>query len=139
MPTPDRKYRQPRRLNAVSVTLLAVLFCAGYFAFACWPAMALHSDVKSLLDDALPRLYRANLLPEPESSIGAEEVRQEVLGRLTKLGIPDPEDSFRMTRDPHTVALSVRLRTAIDLKLIHRKIPLTLNPRVETSAERVTY
>ena len=117
MPTPDRKYRQPRRLNAVSVTLLVVLFCAGYFAFACWPTMALHSDVKSALDDALPKLYRANLLPEPESSIGIEQVRQDVLARLTLLGIPDPESALSMSHDSHTVALSVRLRTAIDLKL----------------------
>ena len=139
MATPDRKYRQPRRFNAVSLALLLALFAAAYVAFASWPTVALHADVKSLLEDALPRLYRANLLPEPESTVGSEEIRQGVIEKLTALGIADPENALTISRDARVVAMAVRLRTAIDLKLIHRKIPLTLNPRVETSAERVSF
>jgi hypothetical protein len=44
-----------------------------------------------------------------------------------------------MTRDSKLVAISVRLETAVDLKVLGKKIPLTLNPRVETSASRVSY
>jgi hypothetical protein len=132
-------YRQPRRINAVSVTLLVLLVAAGYVGFCAWPVIALNADVKSALEDALPHLYRANLLPEPESTTGAEEVRQSLIERLTALGIPAPDASLAIARDARTVAITVRVTTEIDLKLIRKKIPLALNPRVATSAERVTY
>ena len=74
MANASRTYTQPRRINAVSVTLLLLVAAAGYVAFSAWPVVSLYSDVKTTLDDALPRLYRANLLPESEAAIGTEEV-----------------------------------------------------------------
>jgi hypothetical protein len=134
-----RTYKQPRRLNAVSLALLLLAGGAGYLGFSSWPVIALNSDVKNVLEDALPRLYRANLLPEPESTIGTEEVKQALIEKLTALGIADPEAAMTITRDVRLVALAVKIDTTIDLKLAGRKIPITLNPRAETSAARVSY
>ena len=134
-----RRYRQPRRINAVSVALLVLLAVAGYTAVSAWPVVALNTEIKNLLGDALPRLHRANLLPEPESTIGADQIRLDLVGKLTSLGIANPEAALTITRNTHVVAIVTRIDTEIDLKLIRRKIPLTLNPRVETTAERVSY
>lgn len=139
MANASRKYTQPRRVNAVSITLLLLSLAACYLAFAAWPVISLHADVKSALEDALPRLYRANLLPDSESEIGAEEVRQTLIEKLTALDIPDPGTAMTITRDARVVAIRVKLDTAIDLKVIGKKIRVTLNPRVETSAARVSY
>lgn len=134
-----RTYTQPRRINVVSVTLLLLLAAAVYVGLAAWPVITLNADVKTVLEDALPRLYRTNLLPEPESSLGGEQVRQAVIEKLGALGIPDPETALTITRDARTVAIAVKTTTAIDLKLVRKKIPVTLSPRVETSAERVSF
>lgn len=139
MGSDTRKYKQPRRLNAVSVVLLASLAAVGYVAFSAWPVVTLNADVKNVIEDALPRLYRANLLPEDEATIGADQIRLDLIGKLTSLGVSDPETALTITRDAHVVAIATRITTAIDLKLLRRKIPLTLNPRVETAAARVSY
>lgn len=134
-----RSYRQPRRLNFVSITLLLFLAVAGYVGFAAWPVLSLNANVRSAMDDALPKLYRANLLPDTEGATVADEARRMLVEKLAALGVADADGVVTMSRDQKTVAIAVRLDTAIDLKLVGKKIPVTLNPRVETSAARVTY
>lgn len=134
-----RSYRQPRRLNPVSISLLLFLAIAGYLGFAGWPVIALNANVRSVMEDALPKLYRANLLPDTEAAMAADEARRVLVERLTALGVANADGVLTMTRDSKTVAIAVRLDTAVDLKLVGKKIPLTLNPRVETSAARVSY
>lgn len=133
------KYRQPSGLNLVSVTLLLVLAAVGYAGYAAWPVIALDAGVKSVIEDALPRLYRANLLPEPEATLGAEQVRQSVAEELTRLGIDDAAAALSMSRDTERVVLAVTLHRVIELTPIHQRIPITLTPRVTTSAARVSY
>lgn len=139
MATGGRGYRQPRRLNAVSISVVLVLAVLGYTAFVAWPVIALNADVRSAMDDVLPKVYRANLLPEGESAVAADEARKLLLDKLTTLGVANPDTALSITRDAQTVAISVRLETAVNLKLLGKKLPLTLNPRVETSAARVAY
>jgi hypothetical protein len=134
-----RRYRQPRRLNVVTISLLALLLIAGYVGYAAWPVISLNADVRSAMEDVLPKLYRANLLPDPESTVASDDARHALVERLTALGIVNADNVLTMTRNPNLVAIAVKLDTAIDLKLVGKKIPLTLNPRVETSAARVSY
>lgn len=134
-----RGYRQPRRLNVVSISLALFLVITGYAAFAAWPVISLNADVRSALDDALPKVYRANLLPEGESALAVEEARRLLLDKLITLGVSNPDGALTITRDARTVAIAVKVQTAIDLKVIGKKIPVTLDPRVETSAARVSY
>lgn len=134
-----RSYRQPRRLNPVSVTLLVFVALVGYLGYVGWPVIALHANVRSAMEDALPKLYRANLLPDTEAAIAADETRRVLLEKLAALGLANAESVLTMTRDSKTVAIAVRVDTALDLKIAGKKVPLTLNPRVETSAARVSY
>jgi hypothetical protein len=131
-------YRQPRALNLVSATLLLVAAALGYVGYAAWPLVALNADLKNVVEDAVPRLYRANLLPEPESSQSAEQLRQAVVEQLTRLGIENAESALSLSRDEHRVAVALRIRRALDLKLIHYSIPITLHPSAATSAARVS-
>jgi hypothetical protein len=132
-------YKQPRRLNAVSLTLLGLALLAAYIGYEAWPTVTLNADLSSAVEDALPRLYRANLLPEPESSVAADEIQQSLVDKLGALGMDHPEQLVTITRDLKTVAVRVRTRVVVDLPLLHLKLPITLNPHAETSAERVVY
>jgi hypothetical protein len=131
-----RGYRKPRRLNVVSISLVLFLVVAGYAAFTAWPVVSLNADVSSALDDVLPKIYRANLLPEAESAVAVEEARHLLLDKLTALGVTTPDAALTITRNAQVVAISVKVDTAVELKVIGKKIPVTLNPRVETSAAR---
>ncbi|MES1207123.1 MAG: hypothetical protein ABUS79_14395 [Pseudomonadota bacterium] len=121
------------------MTLLLLVLAAAYVAYAAWPVIVLNAGVKDALEDAVPVLYRANLLPEPESTTGTDEVRRVLLDKLAALGVADPQTALTITRDPRIVAIEARIDAAIDLKLIGKQIPWKLRPRVETSAERVSY
>jgi hypothetical protein len=132
-------YKQPRRLNAVSLTLLGLALLAAYIGYEAWPTVTLNADLASAVEDALPRLYRANLLPEPESSVAADEIRQSLVDKVGALGLDQPEELVTITRDAKTVAVRVRARVMVTLALLHLKLPITLSPHAETSAERVSY
>ena len=132
-------YKQPRRINAVSVTLAVLVLAAAYVGYRAWHVVSLHADVKNVMEEALPRLYRANLLPDPECNIAAEEVRANLVEKLTALGIGEPEKALTLSRDPQEVAITVRIVSTMELPAIGRRFPVTLAPRVHTSAARVVY
>lgn len=132
-------YKQPRRLNAVSLTLLGLALLAAYIGYQAWPTVALNADLASAVEDALPRLYRANLLPEPESSVAADEIKQSLVDKLGALGMDHPEELVTIARDQKTVAVRVRVRVVVNLTLLHLELPITLSPHAETSAERISY
>lgn len=132
-------YKQPRAINAVSLTLFAIVGLAGYAAFAGWPILTLNADIKSAMEDALPRLYRANLLPEPESTTAADQIRQSLTEQLTQLGIEQADAMLHVVRDSTSVAIDVNVVRSLDLKWLHLKFPVRLHPHVETSAARVSY
>ena len=132
-------YKQPRRINVVSLTLAALLLVASYVGYRAWPVVSLRADVKDVMDEALPRLYRANLLPEPDSTIAAEEVRTNLIEKFVVLGIGEPDKALTFSRDPQEVAITVRIVATMELPAIGRRFPVTLAPRVHTSAARVVY
>ena len=134
-------YKQPRRINAVSVTLAVLVVLAGYLGFHAWPVIALNADLKNALEDAMPKLYHANLLPEPEATVSADQVRQALVDKMTELGVEDADGALTINRDSERVSLSAHVNTAVRLGPLGfgKTIPWTLSPAVETSATRVSY
>jgi hypothetical protein len=132
-------YKQPRRINVVSVLVVLAVLAAGFVGYRAWPVISLRADVKDAFLDALPRLYRANLLPEPEASVAAAEVRKTVVDKLATLGIADAERALSIGRSAEEVAITIELRTAIDLGPVGPRVPVSLSPRAATSAARVSY
>jgi hypothetical protein len=132
-------YKQPRRLNVVTLTILAVVGVAGYVGFSAWPVLSQYANVKTELEDALPRLYHANLSPDPDGTLMTEEVRQEVLKRLDRLAVPDAAKNLIIERNTKTVGIRISYLTVLALQGTSRRFPLTLAPHVETSAERVNW
>ena len=132
-------YKQPRRLNAVTLALLVFGAAAAWAGISAWPVISQYADVKSELEDALPRLYHANLSPDPDASIMVEEVRQQLLKRLDRLAIPDAARNLILERSPKTVSIGLKYATTLSLRGTQKRFALNLSPHVATSAERVDW
>ena len=55
------RYKQPNAINGVSIGLVVLVAATVWIGLSAWPVIALNSNVKNELNDALPRIYRANL------------------------------------------------------------------------------
>ena len=132
-------YKQPSRINSVSIVLVLILALGGWVGLSAWPVIAAHANVKSELDEALPRAYRANLLPEPTSTQAIASLHDELIGKLPALGVTDPKCLVVITRDAKTVSIEARYTAALVLRGTRKSYPLSFTPRVETDAARVQW
>jgi hypothetical protein len=132
------KYKQPRRINAVSVSLLLVVGAGAWVAVSAWPIIALNANVKNELGETLPRAYKANLLPEPTSSESLSRIHDELAESIKKLGVTDPKADVVISRGK-TIAVQVRYKATLTLKGLEKSYELTMEPKVETDAARVEW
>ncbi|HEX3698436.1 MAG TPA: hypothetical protein VH374_23890 [Polyangia bacterium] len=131
-------YKQPRRLNAVSVTLFLFLGAAAWLGISAWPLIALSGNVKNELGEALPRAYKANLLPEPTSTEGIARIHDELVESLKKIGVTDPKLQVLVTRAKN-ISVEARYKATLSLKGVDKTYDLDMNPKVETDAARVEW
>ncbi len=84
------KYKRPRKINAVSVTLGLILFVAGYLAYKLFPLFLLKQEAYRVLEEfgsayaGRDNAYRA----DPKK---VEELRRKMTAELRNIGIADPD------------------------------------------------
>lgn len=133
-------YKKPRRINGVSISLILMLGVAVYVAMMFWPALLLQANVKSLMDDALPLWYRANLYSEPVRSKEKNTQRAELIKRIKALkGMEDLHFQVALDGDKKTVWIKVDFETMVVFQGVKTKKPIKFHPRVETDAARVNW
>jgi hypothetical protein len=132
-------YKQPKRINAVSVSLLLIVLGGGWLGYNAWPIISLNGNVKNELGEALPRVYKANLLPEPTSSETVARIQEELLDKLKKLGVDDPKAEVVIDRTKEKVTVQAKYTSVLLLKGLDKTYELALNPKVETDAARVDW
>jgi hypothetical protein len=133
------EYKKPRRLNAVSATMAVVFGGFVYFMVAIWPLLALRSSVKDDLADALPHLWKINLMPEGLARRELLGFRRTLIERLKKTGIKDKQLELVVDRNKKEVALQVRYAAVATFPGTAKTIQLKFSPRVETDAGRVDW
>lgn len=133
------QYKQPSSLNGVSVALVLLLAAAVWVGLSAWPVLAINSNVKNEIEDALPRLYRANLFPEPNSTAEATTIHDELVEKLKALGVDDPDFQVAIARDDKLVSIEVRYRARLQMKGLRKTYVLAMRPRVQTGAARVEW
>ncbi|HEY2900962.1 MAG TPA: hypothetical protein VGL59_10330 [Polyangia bacterium] len=131
-------YKQPRRLNTVSVTLFLFMGALAWLGISAWPLIALNANVKNEIGEALPRAYKANLLPEPTSTEGIARIHDELVESLKKMGVTDPKLQVSITR-AKTISVEARYKATLALKGVDKTYDLDMNPKVETDAARVEW
>jgi hypothetical protein len=142
VPIPPRQkveYKKPRRLNVVSISLALVLGAMAYTMVALWPVITLRSNVKSELSEALPHLWKINLLPEGRARAEVVKLKKIITDQLRKTGITDDKLELVVNRDKQRVALEARYAAAASFPWSQRKWVLRFSPRVETDAARVDW
>jgi len=133
------RYKQPRRINGVSIALVAVVALGAWLGLSAWPVIAANANLKNELDDALPRAYRANLLPEPIATRTIAAIHDELMGKLPGIGVADPKCEVVITRDEKTISIEARYHADLILRGLRKSYPLSFNPKVETNAARVQW
>ena len=132
-------YKQPNRINSVSIGLCLLLGLAVWVGLGAWPLIAVNGNLKNELEDVLPRAYRANLLPEPTATQAIEQLRDALVAKLPELGITDPRCQVLITRGETRISVEARYRTALVLAGLTKHYPVAFNPKVETDAARVEW
>jgi len=133
------RYKQPSRINGVSVGLVLVLGLGAWLGSSAWPLLRANANLKDELEGALPRAYRANLLPEPTATHAIEQLRDELTGKLAGLGVTDPKGEVVILRNDKKVAIEVRYHEHLVLHGLRKRYPMSFHPRVETDAQRVEW
>lgn len=133
---PKVEYRKPRRLNVVSLTLLALLLTGGYLLYAVWPLLALRSSVRDEMADALPALWKLNLRPEGQARIEAAQLRRTMMEKLRKKGVRDQKLELIIQRNKKLVGIEARYAGTAQLPGLEKKLHLNFSPKVQTDAER---
>ncbi len=133
------KYKKPRAINGVSVTLLLMAGALVYLAVNLWPAYDVASRAKDVLLDNLPTLYRANLRPDSTAGEMIAELKRSVPLALRKEGVRDPDLEVTFERSKAKVAIAAKFKIAVTFAWIDKTYTIPMNPRVDTDAARVEW
>jgi hypothetical protein len=137
--TQPTKYKKPGRINVVTGILLLIVAAVAYVGYATWPILALHSRVKSEMDDHLPHLWRANLREERYAQPLIARMKKELMAKLPKLGVRDKKPEVLFERGKKRVAIEARFTATAEFPGIDYIHVFHLSPRVETDAARVEW
>ena len=133
------RYKQPSAFNGVTVVLLVLVALTAWVVVSAWPIIALNSGVKNELAEVIPRIYRANLRPEPASSDEIARVQEELTAHLRALGVTDTKLAVDIQRNEKRIAVEARYHAAATLLGTSKSRTFELHPRVESDATRVEW
>lgn len=133
------KYKKPRAINGVSITLFVLAGIAVYLAVNLWPAYALSSHARDVLFDNLPTLYRANLRPDMTAVDAIAQLKRTVPLALRKEGVRDPDLKVNFERSKSKVAIEANFKIMVTFMWIEKTFAIPVSPRVETDAARVEW
>ncbi len=108
-------YRQPRKLNIVSVALLLLFAAAGYWLWLFFPVYWDAWTVDHQLREAAAALYQLNKLAEPTRTVEIRKLLRKVQADCIRLAhISDP--SFDVSVDMMDDNVVLRAEYSVDVK-----------------------
>jgi hypothetical protein len=138
-PRPKLQYKQPGRLNGVSLTIAIVFGLVGYIGYEFWPIFSLRSNVESELGDALPNLWKLNHHSDSAVRAQIQKLKRTVTERVRQAGVKDKQLEVIFERNKKIVAMEARFQTPFTIPIINKTVTLHFRPRVETDAARVEW
>lgn len=133
------RYKQPSSFNGVSVALFILVALTAWGVLSAWPVIALNSGVKNELEEVVPRIYRANLRPEPAAGDEIARVQEELTAKLRTMGITDPKLTVQIQHDEKRLVVEARYHATATLMGTQKSHTFELHPRVESDATRVEW
>lgn len=138
MPPPIR-YKKPKRLNPVSLGLVVFLGAIAYVLHSLFPVYTLHADAKGELQALLPRLYKANLMPDNVGRPQIKQIEKDAASALRRVGVKDKDLKVQIFRDKKRVAIEARFMTTATFPGLEKTRDFQLTPRAETDAARIEW
>ncbi|HEY0711597.1 MAG TPA: hypothetical protein VGF45_02920 [Polyangia bacterium] len=138
-PRKQVEYQKPRRINSVSVTLAAMMAATVWAIISFWPIIKVRSNVKSEIEEVMPRFWKLNLRTEAQAREELAKLRRHLTDRIRKVGVTDDRLELVFERNKKTVAISAHYKTVGTLRGWDRKFVFDFAPRAETDASRVEW
>jgi hypothetical protein len=143
MPPPRPKqpttYKQPNRINTVSIIMFLMMGGCIYFLYCAWPVVALRLRVKGDLEDVMNRYWRANLNGGEALATMKSELRKELSTKLAADGVKDKKLDFVFTGDKQRIAIEARFAAPAYFPGLDKTYVFHLAPKAETDAARVDW
>lgn len=133
------EYRKPKRINAVSITILLILGIIAYVVYCVWPVVMLRLRVKSELEDTLPNLWRVNLRPDDYARTEIAKMKKHLQTKLPQVGVKDKKLELVFERGKKRVAIEARFDASAFFPVLNKTKVFQLRPRAETDAARVDW
>ena len=133
------RYKQPSSFNGVTLVLLVLVALTAWGMLSAWPVIALNSGVKNELEEVIPRVYRANLRPEPACSEEISHVHEELIVKLRALGVTDTKLTVDIQHNEKRLVVEARYKATVTLKGLDKTHTFDLHPRIESDATRVEW
>jgi hypothetical protein len=114
-------YKQPRRLNSVTIVLLIGMVAAGYWFWRFFPAYFDAWTVDHILKEAASKVYRANRMREPERTQELNGLLDKARSEMQhKASVNDPELLVNLDFDGNNATLTADYRVVITHPVISR-------------------
>jgi hypothetical protein len=135
-------YGQPRRLNALTVSLLLVAAGSGYWLWRFAPAYVDAWSVDHVLKQTAVAVYQANMLAEPGRTQALHELADKARADIvSQAGVRDPELQVNLDVDEshHVATVSADYHVVITLPGIDRTTALHFQRARSANIERVKW
>jgi hypothetical protein len=130
----------PRRLNAVSVTLLLIALGAGYGLWRFFPAYFDSWTVEHTLKDAANQTYAVARIAEPGRSKQLKVIADKARADIVRLGhVEDPDLEVNLDLDGNDVAVSADYTVVVTHPYINKTTTLHFHKREKANVKRVEW
>jgi hypothetical protein len=130
-------YSKPRRLNAVSGTMLALALAAAYWGWRFGPAYWDAWTVDHILKETASSVYRANRLNEPLRTQTLRELVDKARAKMIHdASVGDPELAVNLNIDGDVAAMSADYHVVVTHPMIGKTTTLHFT-RKETADVKV--
>jgi hypothetical protein len=134
------RYGQPRRLNAVTLTMLLGGLAAGYWLWRFFPAYFDGWSVDHLLKEAASRTYKLNRLQEPERTRELKALVDKTRSDIQRqANVTDPELLVSLDIDGDNVAVSADYHVVVTHPIVTRTTTLHFHKSESANIKKVNW
>jgi hypothetical protein len=133
-------YKQPRRLNSVTLVLLLALAAAVYWFWRFFPAHFDGWTVDHILKESAAAIYRVNRLREPERTQELRALVDKVRADIqSKASVKDPNLEVNLNIDGNEASMSAEYNVVITHPFITRTTTLHFLKKQTADIKTVTW
>jgi len=134
------EYGKPRRLNAVSVTMIILALAFGYWMWRFFPAYFDAWTVDHVLRETAPKIYRINHTVEPDRTNGMRELLDKAKADIRKQAdVTDPDLTLSLNIDGNDCVLTADYTVRITHPLLSKPTLLKMHREEHADVKRVDW